>query len=369
MSLRGFEPLSTGPKPVVLSKLYYRPSVLSSNQKIVYKYYDNYIFNLASTKHIIDLHFLTSMKTLITAPAYFPEEVVSVFRSFSDVTVKQMDHQELLEAVADYEILAIRVDTVIDKTLLDKAANLKVIATATTGLNHIDVDYAKEKGVEVISLQGANTAPTAEHVMGLLLALVRKIPAAFSSIVSGKWDREKFIGTGLEGKKLGIVGFGRIGQHVGKFARAFGMELLAFDPYLPDEKFGENNATKMELDDLMKEADVVTLHMFLSDETKGTFNLAKLQLMKKSAFLINCSRGAVLVEEDIVTALKEGVIAGAALDVYCAEPLEQGNVLVAYAKEHSNLILTPHIAGSTKESALEAGMYVAEKTKEFLDTF
>jgi D-3-phosphoglycerate dehydrogenase / 2-oxoglutarate reductase len=306
------------------------------------------------------------MKTLITAPAYFDDATVAVFASFSQVTKESMNREQLLESIADYTILAIRVDTVVDKELLDKATHLKIIASATTGLNHIDVDYAKEKGIEVISLQGANTAPTAEHVFALMLSLLRKIPVAFGSILGGKWDREQFIGTGLEGKKLGIVGFGRIGQHVGRFASAFGMKLLAYDPYLPDEQFAANNATKMELDDLMKEADVITLHMFLSDETKGMFTLEKLKLMKKTAVLINCSRGGVLVEEDLVTALGNGYFAGAALDVFTEEPLPASSMYVSYAKAHSNLLLTPHIAGSTYEAVHEAGMSLVEKVKEFL---
>jgi D-3-phosphoglycerate dehydrogenase / 2-oxoglutarate reductase len=306
------------------------------------------------------------MKTLITAPCYFPDDSLEVFRSFSDVTAKPIKRDGLLEEISEYDILVIRVGTAVDKELLDNATNLKVIATATIGLNHIDLDYAKEKGVEILSLEGANTAPTAEHVMGLMLALLRKIPQAHLSVILGKWNREQFMGTTLEGKKLGIVGFGRIGRHVGKFARAFGMELLAYDPYLPDDQFAANGAVKKELNDLMKESDVVTLHMFLSDETKGMFNLEKLKLMKKNAFLLNCSRGAVLVEEDLVTALSTQVIKGAALDVYCEEPLPAGNVLVKYASTHDNLILTPHIAASTTEAAHEAAMTVANKTKEFL---
>src|SRR3989338_8304273 len=155
---------------------------------------------------------MKQLKTLITAPAYFDTNVVQAFEAFSTVTVKQLSREELLKAIADYHILAIRVDTKVDKALLDAAKNLKVIATATTGLDHIDVLYAKQKGIEVISLQGANTIATAEHAMALLLSLVRKIPAAHTSLLHGQWDRATYIGTQLSGKKLGVVGFGRIGR-------------------------------------------------------------------------------------------------------------------------------------------------------------
>jgi len=308
----------------------------------------------------------TAYNLLINAPQqYFDEETVGVFRSLGTVDRKNYSSAALKQCISAYDVLVIRVDTIVDKELLD-AAHLKVIATATTGVNHIDMDYAKQKGVEVISLQGANTTPTAEHVFALLLCLIRKLPAAFDSLRSGKWNRADFIGTSLKGKKMGIVGFGRIGQHVGRIAQAFGMEICAFDPYVPKELFQKNHATQMELDVLLQEADVITLHMFLSDETNGMFTLEKFQLMKKNAVVINCSRGAVLVEVDLVTALQEGIIAGAALDVYCKEPLPKDHVLVAYAKNHDNLILTPHIAGSTVEAAHEAGMDVATKTKNFL---
>ncbi len=307
------------------------------------------------------------MKTLITAPAYFDQETTAQFQRFSSVTKKQMTREQLLNTVHEYNILAIRVDTNIDKELIDKATNLKIIASATLGIDHINVEYAKEKGIEVISLHGANTAPTAEHVIGLILALSRKIHAAHASVLKGNWKREEFIGTSLEGKKIGIVGFGRIGQHVGKIAIAIGMQLLAYDPYLPDKKFMENNATKMELNALLKDADIITLHMILNEETTGMFNKQKFKLMKPNAFFINCSRGQVINEADLVAALKQNRIAGAALDVYCNEPLENNSQLIQYAQEHDNLILTPHIAGSTIESIHNAGMFVATKTKEIIE--
>jgi len=300
------------------------------------------------------------MKILITAPKYFDNEVVNIFKQIGEVTIK-----EDLDNIAEYDVIVIRVNTKVDKNFLDKAMNLKVIGSATIGLDHIDVDYAKEKAIEIISLQGANTSPTAEHVFALLLSLVRKVNSAQISLINGGWNREMFFGTQLEGKKLGIVGYGRIGQHVGKIAKGFGMELLAYDPYLPDDKFSD--AKKMELDELLQEADFVTLHMFLSDETSGMFNINKFKLMKKESFLINCSRGAVINDNDLVKALKQKIISGAGLDVFCEEPLPEDNILFKYAKKHDNLILTPHLGALTKEAVHEAGVSIAEKIKEFLE--
>ncbi len=307
------------------------------------------------------------LKTLITAPAYFDSDAVKEFERFSTVTVKQYAEEELCKHIADYHILAIRVDTTVDKQLLDAATNLKVIATATTGINHIDVDYAKKKGVEVISLQGANTTATAEHAMALLLSLVRKIPSAHASLLAGNWQRHAFIGTELEGKKLGVLGFGRIGREIAKRAQAFGMQIIAYDPYLPDAAFSDFGATQItDIDEIFSEADVLTLHVFLTEETKNLVNKEKLALMKSTAVLLNCSRGEVVVEKDLVEALEKKRIGGAALDVFPEEPLKQTSPLMTYAKTHDNLIITPHIGGSTHEAIHHAGLYVATKTKEFL---
>ncbi|MEK6899707.1 MAG: hydroxyacid dehydrogenase, partial [Nanoarchaeota archaeon] len=262
--------------------------------------------------------------------------------------------------------LAIRVDTAVDKAILDSANRLKVIATGTTGVNHIDVDHAMKKGIEVISLQGANTTATAEHTIALLLNLMRNVSAAHHSLLSGRWQRKEFIGTQLHGKKLGVLGFGRIGQEVAKRAQAFGMQILAFDPYLPEAVFSAMGAVRMKtIEEALSEADAITLHVLLTEETKGFLNKDKLKLMKPNAIILNCSRGEVISEPDLISALEQKKIAGAALDVFSAEPLPTDSHLINYAKKHNNLILTPHIAGSTKEAIHEAGMFVAKKTQEF----
>ncbi len=305
-------------------------------------------------------------KILITAPAYFDQEAVALFQELGEVTAREVDYHQLLECAADYDVLAIRVDTPVDKNIIDAAKKLKVIATGTTGVNHIDVDHAKKKGIEIISLQGANTTATAEHTIALLLNLMRKVSAAHHSLLSGKWQRKEFIGTQLHGKKLGVLGFGRIGQEVAKRAQAFHMQILAYDPYLPEAVFSACGAIrKKTIEEVLSEADAITLHVLLTEETKGFLNKDKLALMKPNAIVINCSRGEVISELDLISALEQRQIAGAALDVFAAEPLLPDNPLVQYAKKYSNLILTPHIAGSTKEAIHEAGLFVAVKTQEF----
>ncbi|MBL7051781.1 MAG: hydroxyacid dehydrogenase [Nanoarchaeota archaeon] len=309
------------------------------------------------------------MKTLITMPDYFDESSRNIFQELGEVDIIEYSRdlrESVLNIIEDYSILAIKVDLKIDKEMLDKASNLKVIASATTGVNHIDLDYAKQKGVEVIFLKGTNTSSTAEYVFAMLFSLYRRVYPARNILLQGIWDRVTFIGSSLDGKTFGIVGLGKIGRHVAKIANGFGMKVVAYDPYLSESVFRENNVEKKELGDLLKVSDVVTLHTFLNEETRKMFDMSKFKLMKENAVLINCSRGEIVNDEDLVKALKEKVIAGAALDVFDVEPIDGNHILVQGAKVLKNLIISPHLAGSTNESIKESGKYVAEKTKAFL---
>ena len=309
------------------------------------------------------------MKTLITVADYFDEDSRNIFQDLGEVDIIENSRdlrESVMNIIEEYDVLAIKVDFKVDKEMLDKARNLKVIASATTGVDHIDLDYAKRKGVEVIFLKGANTSATAEYVFALLFSLYRRVYPAQNSLLQGKWDRVSYIGDNFNEKVFGIVGLGKIGRHVAKIANGFGMKVVAYDPYLSASVFRENNVEKMELDDLLKVSDVVTLHTFLTDETRKMFNMSKFELMKNNSVLINCSRGEVVNDEDLVKALKEKVIAGAALDVFDLEPLEENHILVKNAKILKNLVISPHLAGSTKESVNESGKFVAQNTKAFL---
>ena len=309
------------------------------------------------------------MKTLITVPGYFDEDSRKIFQELGEVDIIEHSRdlrESVLNIVEEYDILAVKVDFKVDKEILDNASNLKVIASASTAVDHIDLDYAKEKGVEVIFLKGVNTVATAEYVFALLFSLYRRVYPAQNSLLQGRWDRVSYIGDNFSEKVIGVVGLGKIGRHVAKIANGFGMKVVAFDPYLSESVFRENNVEKKELDDLLNVSDVVTLHTFLNDETKKMFDMSKFKLMKEKAVLINCSRGEVVNDEDLIKALREKVIAGAALDVFDQEPLEENHVLMKNAKVMKNLVISPHLAGSTRESVNESGKYVAEKTKAFL---
>ncbi len=305
-------------------------------------------------------------KILITEPEYFPEEAVAILRQIGNVVAKRMGRKELMKEVKDTDILFVRVETLIDKILLKNAEKLKIIASATTGIEHIDVVGAEKRGIKIINLEGVHTLPTAEHTFALILSLVRKTPWAFEHMKKGKWERYKFFGKELGGKTLGIVGLGRIGGKVAEYAKAFGMNIIAHDPYVSNERATELGLELTSLENVLKKSDVITVHAMLTKETENMIDTKQLEIMKSSAVLVNVARGKIVNEKALVKALKSKVITGAALDVYSTEPVEDGNILVKYAKANDNLLLTPHIAASTDESIRHAAIYVAQKVKEVI---
>ncbi len=309
---------------------------------------------------------MSMVKILITEPEYFNEKAISILKSVGEVEAKHINRNELLQKISEVDVLVTRVETNIDKELLGSAKKLQVVATATTGVDHIDVEEAKRCNIEVINAPGANATATAEHAFALMLSLLRKIPFAFNSIQNGIWNRSMFFGHECDGKTLGVIGFGRIGMKFSRYARALGMNIIAFDPFI-DQKIIENEgATPVGLEKLISDSDVITLHTFLSKETQNMFDTDKFQKMKRNAILINASRGQIINDQALINALNDKLIAGAALDVFSNEPLKQDNPLVVYAKNHDNLLLTPHIAGSTLESIDAAAVMVANKVVEYL---
>ncbi len=249
----------------------------------------------------------------------------------------------------------------------DNFPNLKFVASCTTGLDHIDLDYCKSRGIAVLSLQGdteflRGVHATAEHTMALILSLIRRVPFAHKDVCEGRWDREAWRGSELHGKHVGIVGYGRVGQQVAQLAQAFAMRLVYWDinPAHPDSHVAKNS-----LDEVLREADVLSVHVPLDDSTCGMFSEAQFRMMKPTAHFINTSRGAVVDEVALLKALREGWIAGAALDVMCGEPYVNED-LREYARTHDNLILTPHIAGNTAESRLKTQLRMVKKIREFI---
>lgn len=308
------------------------------------------------------------MKILITEPEYFPREQINHLEKLGRVLAKRMGYEELLNEVKDADAIIVRVETKIDKNILDSAEKLKVIASMTTGLDHIDLKQAELRGIKIVSLPGYATTATAEYTMSLILSLIRKIPWAFEHFKKEKWERHKFLGAELEGKTIGIIGFGRIGSRVGKYAKAFGMDVIFYDPFLDKNMLKEVQATQINsVDELLEKSDVVTIHSFLSKDTRKMINKERISKMKKNAIIVNASRGLIVDESDLVEALEEGKLSGAALDVFEEEPLPPSHELMNYTRSHDNLLLTPHIAGSTIESIDTAAKFVVERISEILE--
>jgi D-3-phosphoglycerate dehydrogenase len=254
--------------------------------------------------------------------------------------------ERLADELKTAHALIVRSDTEVTEELIAGSPALAVIARAGVGVDNIDVDAATRRGIAVLNAPGANTVSAAEHTVALLLALVRRIPWAADSMWRGEWDRRRFPGRELRGKLLGLVGLGRVGVHVAAILRAFGMRVVAHDPYLPEARAKELGIELRSLDDVLAGADVVSLHVPLSDETRGFMNRERLDAMKPTAVLVNAARGALIDDAALIEALEEGRIAGAALDVFEPEPLPPDSPLRGCDK----ILLTPHLAASTSEA-------------------
>ena len=251
--------------------------------------------------------------------------------------------------------LVVRSATKVSGVIMEKAPDLKVIGRAGTGLDNVDLAEATKRGIAVFNAAGANTIATAEMTMALMLATVRRVAEADRSVRAGEWDRARFRGVELRGRVLGVVGAGRIGAEVARRCKAFGMEVIACDPLLTPERAAELEVREVSLDEILAQADVITLHIPLTEETAGLIDWQALRAMKDDAYLINASRGAVIDEEALATALHQGWIAGAALDVYQHEPLPEDSPL----RDAPHLVLSPHLGGSTDEAQIGVAHEVA----------
>lgn len=262
------------------------------------------------------------------------------------VNVAGKPREELMQALAGAQALIVRSETRVTTDVMNAGPDLRVIARAGIGVDTIDVTAATRRGIAVMNAPGANTVSAAEHAFALLLGLVRRIPWAADSMRRGEWDRKKFEGTELRGKTIGIVGLGRIGGHVAGIARAFGMTVVGHDPYLLPERAAELQVKLLPLEQLLKTADVVTLHVALTEQTRHLINADRLALMKKTAVLINTARGELVDETALGGAITKKAIAGAAVDVFSQEPLPADSPLRGLER----VILTPHLAASTAEA-------------------
>lgn len=269
---------------------------------------------------------------------------------------------ELMQIIADYDGLAIRSATRVTKEILEKATNLKVVGRAGIGVDNVDLQAATDRGVIVMNTPFGNSITTAEHAIAMMFALAREIPQANESTHAGKWEKSKFMGTEITGKTLGVIGCGNIGSIVAKRAKGLAMKVVAFDPFLTNEKADDLAIEKVELDELFSRSDFITLHVPLNDKTKDIISNASFSKMKKGVFIINCARGGLVNEEDLKVALDSGQVAGAALDVFANEPAKT-NILFGNDK----VVCTPHLGASTKEAQENVALQVAEQISNFFN--
>lgn len=278
------------------------------------------------------------------------ESILEKMKGLGEVEYKP---ENLLEAVKDAEVIVVRSATNVTKEVIDNASNLKAIIRAGVGLDNIDLEYCKEKGIKVMNTPGASTNAVVELTIGMIICLLRGIYRGHEGIKKGKWMKKELVGKEIGGKTLGIIGFGRIGSLIGEKAHWLGMKVIAFDPHPRESGF----AKFVSLEELYGKADVISLHTVLVPQTEKMINKESIEKMKAGVYLVNIARGPLIDEEALYEGLKKGKIAGAALDVYCKEPYE-GKLL-----ELNNVFFSPHLGANTKEAQARIGEEVIEKIK------
>ncbi|MFC4799812.1 phosphoglycerate dehydrogenase [Neobacillus sp. GCM10023253] len=269
---------------------------------------------------------------------------------------------ELKKIIGDYDALIVRSQTKVTGELLEAAGRLRVIARAGVGVDNIDVNAATKKGIIVINAPGANTIAATEHTLAMMLAMARKIPQAHQKTSGGEWDRNSFKGVELYKKTLGVVGMGKIGTEVAKRAKGFGMNILGFDPYLTEDRAKKLGITKASLDLIAAEADFITIHTPLTNDTRGIINDEFLSKTKKGVRFVNCARGGIIDEKALVRAIQSGHVAGAALDVFEKEPVGDPELL-----QNPNIIVTPHLGASTVEAQEKVAEEVSAEIVEIFE--
>ena len=301
-------------------------------------------------------------KILVADP--IADEGIEILKKQKDTEVDvklKLKPEEIIAIIGEYDALVVRSETKATAPILEAAKKLKVIGRAGVGVDNVDVPFASKKGIIVMNTPDGNTISTAEHTIAMMMSLSRNIPAADASMKQKKWDRKKFTGVELYGKTLGIIGLGRVGREVALRAKSFHMDIMAFDPYLTEDaamKLGFKKATG---DEVVTTADYITVHTPLTKETRGIIGEKEIAKMKEGVRLINCARGGIIDEKALVSALKNGKIAGAAIDVYEKEPPED----YIYS-DLANTVLTPHLGASTEEAQVSVAIAIANQLLEAL---
>ncbi len=315
------------------------------------------------------------MHILNTIGKKYTEEAKQILNTLGHVDYKIITQEELIACISVYDVVFCGLGLHFNKDVLDNARNLRCIVTSTTGTDHIDVAYAKEKGIEVISLKDdieflKTITSTAELSFGLLIDLARGISRSFASVKQYEWERERFRGMELRGKTLGIVGYGRLGQLMARYGQAFSMNVVVSDPFVSDEFCYDMGVTRVSYQELLSQSDVISLHVHLNADTEKMVSTAAFEIMKPTALLINTARGKVVDEEALLIALEQKRLAGYATDVLDGEVLFQESFtfhpLVAYAQTHDTVVITPHIGGMTHESRSRTDVFAAQKLQTWI---
>jgi D-3-phosphoglycerate dehydrogenase / 2-oxoglutarate reductase len=303
------------------------------------------------------------MKILVTDP--LAPEGLEVFKNAEEFEVDVkigLKPDELKKICHAYDGWVIRSGTKITADLIEAAKNLKVIGRAGVGYENIDADIATKKGIVVMNTPGGNNVTTGEHTIALMMALARHIPQAVASLKGGKWDRNKFVGVEMCNKTIGVIGLGNVGRIVAERAAALRMKVIGFDPFIAAENIARMGVQPGTLDDIFTKADFITVHVPLTPDTQGLINKAAFARMKPGVRIINCARGGIVDETDLAEAIKQGKVAGAALDVYVDEPPPPDHPLLKL----DQVITTPHLGASTDEAQLNVAIAVAEQMVDFL---
>ncbi len=280
--------------------------------------------------------------------------------SLVDIRTK-LSHQELLEVIGDYDALVIRSATKVTREVIACAGRLSIIGRAGTGLDNVDLEAATKRGIVVMNTPGGNTVTTAEHTIAMMLAMARRIPQATASVKAGKWEKGRFIGNEFYNKTLGIIGIGRVGSAVAERAKGLKMNVLAYDPHISADAAANIGISLVSLDEILQSSDYISVHVPLTDETRGIINAEAFQKMKRGVYLVNCARGGIILEKDLHDALLSGLVAGAALDVFEEEPCRNKELL-----DLENVICTPHLGASTDEAQINVAIAIAEQISDFL---
>jgi len=303
-------------------------------------------------------------ETKILITDHISEEGIRKLREFGDVEIQVgVSEEELKARIAGYDALIVRSGTKVTREVIEAGTRLKVIGRAGVGVDNIDVDSATERGIMVVNAPGANTISAAEHTIGMLLSLSRKIPAANQSLKSGEWSRKKYMGVEVNGKVLGVIGLGRVGGEVAKRAKGLGMRVVAYDPFISQEKAGELGVSLMGFSEVLSISDFITIHTPLMKDTYHLIGKDEFEKMKEGVRIINCARGGIIDENALVEAIKSGKVAGAALDVFEQEPPPMDSDLLKL----DSVIVTPHLGASTEEAQRAAAIVIADEVIRALE--